>query len=311
MSDTTSPHGFDIVRRGYERTQVDDRITKLVADRDSSLQRIAALENRIEELHLESQNAHEQLAEAEPSYAGLGARVEKILRLAEEEAKDLREEARRAADQHRDLSEQAAAQVRADAEQYGKERKAKADEEAARIAEKAKDHATQVRAEAARDAAAKREEAEALFEETRAKAGQAAADFETNLAKRREQAERDLAARQAKAEKRLAEIENRAEQLRLEAEKLRTDAERRSRQTIETAQRQADDIVADARSKADRIRSESERELAALTHRRDSINAQLTNVREMLATLTGAAVAAGGGPGADDDKLSVPAQPAH
>ncbi|PBO23293.1 hypothetical protein CLM85_16800, partial [Streptomyces albidoflavus] len=41
-----------------------------------------------------------------------------------------------------------------------------------------------------------------------------------------------------------------------------------------------------------RIRSESERELAALTNRRDSINAQLTNVREMLATLTGAAVAA-------------------
>jgi hypothetical protein len=36
---------------------------------------------------------------------------------------------------------------------------------------------------------------------------------------------------------------------------------------------------------------ESERELAALTHRRDSINAQLSNVREMLATLTGSAAA--------------------
>ncbi|NUU26361.1 MAG: cellulose-binding protein, partial [Streptomycetaceae bacterium] len=48
---------------------------------------------------------------------------------------------------------------------------------------------------------------------------------------------------------------------------------------------------------------------AALTHRRDSINAQLTNVREMLATLTGAAVAAAGGVGDDDDKLTgVPAQ---
>ena len=71
---------------------------------------------------------------------------------------------------------------------------------------------------------------------------------------------------------------------------MRTDAERRARSTIETAQRQADDIVADARSKTDRIRSEAERELAALTHRRDSINAQLHNVREMLATLTGGAV---------------------
>jgi len=78
---------------------------------------------------------------------------------------------------------------------------------------------------------------------------------------------------------------------------------------VETAQRQAEDIVADANAKADRIRSESERELAALTNRRDSINAQLTNVREMLATLTGAAVAAASTP-ADDEPISrgVPAQ---
>jgi vacuolar-type H+-ATPase subunit H len=75
---------------------------------------------------------------------------------------------------------------------------------------------------------------------------------------------------------------------------------------VETAQRQAEDIVADANAKADRVRSESERELAALTNRRDSINAQLTNVREMLATLTGAAVAAATLP--SDDGLGVPAQ---
>jgi cell division septum initiation protein DivIVA len=101
MSDTSSPFGFELVRRGYDRGQVDDRITKLVADRDSALTRITALEKRIEELHLETQNAQAQVNDSEPSYAGLGARVEKILRLAEEEAKDLREEARRAAEQDR------------------------------------------------------------------------------------------------------------------------------------------------------------------------------------------------------------------
>ena len=104
MSDPHSPHGFDTVRRGYERAQVDERISKLIADRDSALARITALEKRIEELHLETQNAQAQVTDAEPSYAGLGARVEKILRLAEEEAKDLREEARRAAEQHRELA---------------------------------------------------------------------------------------------------------------------------------------------------------------------------------------------------------------
>ena len=97
---------------------------------------------------------------------------------------------------------------------------------------------------------------------------------------------------------------------------MRTDAERRARSTIETAQRQADDIIADARSKTDRIRSEAERELAALTHRRDSINAQLHNVREMLATLTGGAVNVNALAALDqaedelekDDEASIPAQ---
>jgi hypothetical protein len=46
-------------------------------------------------------------------------------------------------------------------------------------------------------------------------------------------------------------------------------------------------MVAEARATADRVRAESERELAAAAQRRDSINAQLSNVRQMLATLTG------------------------
>jgi hypothetical protein len=58
--------------------------------------------------------------------------------------------------------------------------------------------------------------------------------------------------------------------------------------------------VAEARAKADRARREAERELAALTHRRVSINAQLSNVRQMLATFTGAAV-----PGADPTKVAA------
>jgi len=75
MSDT-SPYGFELVRRGYDRAQVDERISKLVSDRDSALARITALEKRIEELHLETQNAQAAVTDAEPSYAGLGARRE-------------------------------------------------------------------------------------------------------------------------------------------------------------------------------------------------------------------------------------------
>ncbi|MFJ2722821.1 hypothetical protein ACIO3L_38870, partial [Streptomyces sp. NPDC087437] len=141
--------------------------------------------------------------------------------------------------------------------------------------------------EANKHAAAVREEADAFFEDTRTRAAHAAADFEAGLAKRRDQAERDLASRRAKVEARLAEIEHRAEQMRLEAEKLRRDAERRASETKQTAQHQADDILTEANNKADRMRSELERELAALAIRRESISAQLTNIRAMLATLTG------------------------
>jgi hypothetical protein len=61
---------------------------------------------------------------------------------------------------------------------------------------------------------------------------------------------------------------------------------------LEDSQKEAESIVSQARAHADRIREESDRELVAATQRRDSINAQLTNVRQMLATLTSAAPAA-------------------
>ncbi|WUW21122.1 serine/threonine protein kinase [Streptomyces sp. NBC_01463] len=121
-----------------------------------------------------------------------------------------------------------------------------------RAGEEAGAEAADLLEQARRHAHAKREEADALFEETRAKAAQAAAAFETNLAKRREQSERDLAARQQMALTRLDEIEKRAEQLRAEAESLRADAERRARRTVEDARREADAILARAGSRAKR-----------------------------------------------------------
>jgi len=294
-TDTSADEAFDIVLRGYERKQVDDHLGRINSERVAAAQRINALERRVEELHFELQNAQKQGAESEPTYAGLGARVEKILRLAEEEAQDLKVEAQASADKDRKAAEAAAGQVRAQADEDARARREQTRQEAAKLLEEARKEAAQVRAEAANEAAAKRDEAEGILEAARAKAAQAAAEFEASLAKRREQAERDLAIRQEAAERHLKETSDQAEQLRVEAQKMREEAERRSRQMLETAQREAEDIVAEARAKAERSRLEAERELAALTHRRDSINAQLSNVREMLATLTGAAVPAVGG----------------
>jgi cell division septum initiation protein DivIVA len=283
-----SSEQFEIVRRGYDPRQVDHRFAELARELDSTGRRAAELERRVEELHLQSQEPPARGDGAAPLYAGLGVRVEQILALAEEEARELRAAALEDAEQHRALTEQDAATLRAEAERYAQERRSESDAEAARVLEEARRQADKLRDETERDTKARREEAEALFERNRAKAAQAAADFETTLAHRREQSERDFTEQMRSNEARLAAVQQRAEQLRLEAEKLRADADRKSTRLIDEARRQADDVVAEAKATAERIRAESERELAAATQRRDSINAQLTNVRQMLATLTGA-----------------------
>jgi cell division septum initiation protein DivIVA len=285
----TAREQFEIVRRGYEPQQVDRRLASLFRDLQATRQRAAELERRVEELRnqaLEPSPDHEQA----PPFAGLGARIEEMLGLADEEARDLRGRAAEDADQHRLLAEQAADKIRGEAGRYAEERRNEADMEAARVLEDARRQTDQLRDDTERNAKSRREEAEALFERNRAKAAQAAADFETTLAHRRDQAEHDFTEAMKANENQLGVVSQRAEQLRLEAEKLRADADRKSTRTLDEAQRRAADVVAEAKASAERIRTESERELSAAIQRRDSINAQLTNVRRMLATLTGASL---------------------
>ena len=58
---------------------------------------------------------------------------------------------------------------------------------------------------------------------------------------------------------------------------------------VRAARPEAAALVASAKEQAERVRRDSERELSAATARRDSITAQLSNVRNMLATLGGPA----------------------
>ena len=80
-----------------------------------------------------------------------------------------------------------------------------------------------------------------------------------------------------------------AERTRLDAETTRAQAAKDAGRLAEDARESAAQIISEAKATAERIRSDSERELAAATQRRDSINSQLANVRQMLATLTGTA----------------------
>ena len=90
----------------------------------------------------------------------------------------------------------------------------------------------------------------------------------------------------------------------LAAQREQEAAEAEARRIVHEAEERAATLVREARAAADRVRTDSDRELAAATQRRDSINAQLTNVRQMLATLSGSAAGFAvdplpdGGPGA-------------
>lgn len=104
-------------------------------------------------------------------------------------------------------------------------------------------------AEAEAKAKATRDDADAAWQAHEAKVKQAEEDFALADAKRQEQA------RTKKAE----------------------------------AEAEAIAIVDEARASAERLRTEAEREVAEIAQRRDSITAQLTNVRQVLASLTGEA----------------------
>jgi DivIVA domain-containing protein len=296
MPDHQSAH-FDVALRGYDRDQVDAHLSSIdtefggvLAERDKLAERVKQLEKRVEELHL--QPDAEDDGKPVTSLTGFGSRVEKILRLAEDEAGALRDETRGEIEKERAEAAKQVGAIRQVAEKEAAVHRRKVEQEAAQVLDKARQEAASVRAEAEAHAAATREEASGHLEAVRAKAAQAAADFETALAKRRRKAEADHATRTEAAERELAETVARTDQLRADAEKMRADAERRSAEMLQAAQRESGELVAEARAHADRTRRESERDLAALSKRRDAITEQLRNVREMLSTLTGGVVPA-------------------
>src|SRR5215207_9379979 len=106
MPDPHQPVPFDVALRGYDRDQVDAHLASIesefssaVAERDRLVERVKHLETRVEELHLADES---DAAERTGSpLTGFGARIERIMRTAEEEATAVREEAEAAVERER------------------------------------------------------------------------------------------------------------------------------------------------------------------------------------------------------------------
>jgi DivIVA domain-containing protein len=303
---TDSNAHFRSVLRGYDPAQVDQHVHELAqataaarqeaAERTIQVEKLEAsqgqLRSEVERQVLRARALEEeQMKASAPTYATLGERIGSILTLADEEASEMRERAQTDAASHHALADESAVATRQEADRYATETHSAAEAEAARFMEEAKKLADNLLDDADREAMARREEAEAVYERARAKSATAAVDFETTLAARRDSSAAEFAAEVTAAEQQLATVRVQSEQTRIESEQSQQEAAARSAQQLEQAMKHAHSLVAEAKTKAERIRGDSERELAAATQRRDSINAQLSNVRQMLAALGGVTIA--------------------
>ncbi|WP_353065010.1 DivIVA domain-containing protein [Arcanobacterium hippocoleae] len=89
---------FPVVMRGYDRTQVDAKVSQLQQTLETTRAQVTHLDSQILQLSAELAQAHEAAREQErPSYSGLGTRVERLLRSAEEQALDVMTRARKEA----------------------------------------------------------------------------------------------------------------------------------------------------------------------------------------------------------------------
>jgi hypothetical protein len=293
---------FRVVMRGYEPAQVDhalaDKEERVRAAEEAAQQLAAQLEQAQAQAQAQAAEAakavqalraaqQEQAAPEPPTFLHLGEKVGQILALAEAEAAEMRDRAVAGAEDSRKEIERAAIDLRDGADRYSEQKRRDADAEAGRILADARKAADEERDAAERDSSARRQEAEAVYEAQRANAARAAAEFETTLAERRDRSTAEFQEQQAATVAQLEEMALQVEETRARIEREQASAEKEARRTVSSANEQAEAILRDARATAERIRIDSERELTAATQRRDSINAQLVNVRQMLATLSG------------------------
>ncbi|MDQ4037013.1 MAG: hypothetical protein M3313_01345 [Actinomycetota bacterium] len=257
-------HSFDVVIRGYDRSQVHDVVDRLdaelrvaLADKDASAARAAELASHLAGAQAELESLrHKAESAAAPNFESMGARISHMLKLAEEEANDIR----RIALEGQTRSQ---AELKATMEE-GERVRTEAEAQAKRMTEQAQAEARRVTAEAEESAAKTIAEAKKQSDELNARARAAT-----------EQAELASRARVAKIEEdfQLAQKARRAEAARVEQERdqsSRRDAQHR----IEQAQRRSDEMVAAA-----------EQRVSDLDAQRAELHARLSQVRELLSGL--------------------------
>lgn len=232
---------FDVVRRGYDRQQVDDHIRTLAAQLSELQQAHRPLVNQVAELQqkqqplvaqvAELQAAHqrehrraewaeselrsvrtqlEQLSDQPNGQQGFGYRVERLLRTAEQEAGEVRSSAAREATQLLERARKDAEAHRHEVEQSLIHRTATLDQEAAQRKVELDERERQIGEQA--DAA--REEAERMLSEVRRQADQLHHEAAVRAEQERIKAEKSIRERQEGAEQELGRLRSLHDEVR-------------------------------------------------------------------------------------------------
>src|SRR5215211_5647358 len=246
-------HSFDVVLRGYDRSQVADTIERLeadfriaITDRDAAVSRSADMAGQLTALHNEIESLRRKAATATaPTFENISERIQHMLQLAEEEAGEIRRAAE--LDAHA-VREQTAAEERALLERH-----AAGQAEIERMLAEARQNAEQIA-----------QKAQIRADELVAKAQERVARLDAESQARRAKVEEDFD---------IAQRARRAEAARAEEERERVSTQA-ARQRIAGAEQQAAQMIAEAEARAEAIRDV-----------RDELTGRLHQARRLLETL--------------------------
>ncbi|MEO6088958.1 MAG: chromosome segregation protein [Umezawaea sp.] len=291
--------GFDIAKRGYDKGQVEDHLERLdsdlrllAADRDAAVSQTNDLARQLEAARSEMAEMRGQvdrLSMPPTTLEGLSERLQRMLRLAQEEANEIKSRAEAEGGHIRSKAEGEAGVLRARYEKLIAEldqRRAELEAEHRGVLEKARAEAEKLIEEAKAAAAVVVQEAEQrrlTVEE----------DFEIAMAARRVESMKILAEQEASSK---AEADRRLRESQEEANRIRTqiaqeqaasnaEAQRLVREATEEANRRRHDSISEATARVQEATDESNRRVREATEESNRRVAAATQQVEALTKL--------------------------
>lgn len=277
--------GFDITKRGYSRMQVEEHLEQLdsqlkilAADRNAAAVQAAELTTQLEVARTTIDDLNKQierLAKPPTTLEGLSERLQRMLRLTQEECEEMRAKATAEADHIR-------AKANAEADDLKSKHEAKLREHDERRIEMEKEHAGVLEI-ARRDAdeliSKAKVEVEAADIAATARRQQVEEDFEIAMASRRTESMRALAEQEATSK---FEAERRVREATEEANRRRHEAVTESTARLQEATDEANRRVREATDESNRRISHAAQRVAALRKLRAKVAQQLTAARELV-----------------------------